>query len=414
MYKYNFILFLISYSTYLGAQDKQYKTEIINDDFASLFITKDKNWDRQAMVELNSIEQLEVNFDYLSNDITPELHYHVRFCNYDWTLNTTLLESEYIDGINDNRIDCYANSLNTTVDYTNYTFSFPNSTVKPKLSGNYLIEVYDSDQQVVLTACIYVLSSLVDIKGDVTTYTLQGNNNHYQQLDLEVDYNLKTTNPSNDFKLVVNQNNRIDNKVFDPIPNFIQPNKLIFKNNSKLIFTAGNEYYRFDSSSNQVGGMGIETVSFENQYYHFYLKEKEINDPSSYHYDQTQQGKVIYRLRDNKNIATQGDYFWIYFSLKSDKIIPNKEVYLNGDFAYNSFIPKYKLDYNQQTETYELGLLLKQGIYNYQYLIRNELGKFTNLQGDFFQTKNSYYVYVYFFDKMNRYDQLVGYRKYNN
>ena len=415
MSKLYFILFFIFlYSTGLAAVEKKYRTEILDDNFSSLYITKNGNWDNESLVDLNSHEQLEISFDCLSDEIVPDLYYRVKFCNYDWTLNTNLFESEYIDGINEIRIDDYNNSFNTTVDYSNYKFSFPNNDLKPKLSGNYLIEVYSGDEEIILTACVYVLNPLVDIKGGVTNHTLLGNNNHYQQVDFDLSYNLKTTNPSEELKVVVKQNNRLDNMVTAPTPNFIQANTLVFKNNSKLVFDAGNEFFRFDSSSKQLGGMGIEDVDFKNPYYHFYLTKKQLNDPNAYHYDQTQQGKVIYRLRDNKDVSTEGDYFWMHFSFQSDKDIPNNEVYLNGDFTYHSFSPNYQLKYNSQTKTYEIDLLLKQGIYNYQYLMRDKLGKLVNLQGDFFQTKNSYNVYVYFFDKMDRYYQLVGYKKYNN
>lgn len=388
-------------------------TEILDDNFASLYITKNKDWDSDPIIKLNSSEQLDIYFDCLSDDIVDQLYYRVKFCNYDWSINTTLLESEYLDGINSVRIYDFENSLNTTTLYTNYSFSFPNKDLTPKLPGNYLIEVFNSENEniTILTAQVYVVMQDVDIKSSSSTQSVLGNNTKFQQLDIEVSYKTNTTNPSEDYKVVVTQNNRLDNIVRFPTPNFLQPNKLVFSNNNKLAFDAGNEYFRFDTSSGQMGGMGIEHIEFKNQLYHFHLAEKTLDYPNTYHYDQTQQGKVIYRMRDNKDIIKEGDYFWVYFSFNSDKKIPNREVYINGDFTYQSFSPKYKLIYDPLSEKYHIALLLKQGIYNYQYLIRNELGNFCNLQGDFYQTKNSYRIYVYFFDKMSRYDQLVGYKK---
>jgi hypothetical protein len=58
-------------------------------------------------------------------------------------------------------------------------------------------------------------------------------------------------------------------------------------------------------------------------------------------------------------------------------------------------------------------LLLKQGYYNYQYALLNSSAKenINFIEGNHYQTRNDYYIYVYYKPVGARYDQLVGYSK---
>ena len=71
--------------------------------------------------------------------------------------------------------------------------------------------------------------------------------------------------------------------------------------------------------------------------------------------------------------------------------------------------------YNPSLETFEGILLLKQGFYNYKYImkINNEISK-NKISGSFYQTENSYTVLV---DKKgfeDLYDKLIGVGRTNS
>ena len=82
-------------------------------------------------------------------------------------------------------------------------------------------------------------------------------------------------------------------------------------------------------------------------------------------------------------------------------LIPDGNVYLNGELYNNVLDEKSKMGYNPETHQYEKSVLLKQGSYNYQYL-------FVPIEGNFFQTENEYSIYVYYCPMGARYDRLIG------
>jgi len=58
--------------------------------------------------------------------------------------------------------------------------------------------------------------------------------------------------------------------------------------------------------------------------------------------------------------------------------------------------------------------LLKQGYYNYLYVVQDHTNKNTNLtfiEGSHYQTKNDYYIYVYYREIGKNYEQLIGFKK---
>jgi hypothetical protein len=67
--------------------------------------------------------------------------------------------------------------------------------------------------------------------------------------------------------------------------------------------------------------------------------------------------------------------------------------------------------YNRAEHAYTSTQLLKQGAYNYQYLIVPHgatIGYTEPLEGDFYQTINEYMILVYYRKPLSRYDRLIG------
>ena len=75
-------------------------------------------------------------------------------------------------------------------------------------------------------------------------------------------------------------------------------------------------------------------------------------------------------------------------------------------------MPDLKLTPDSTNKRTLLGhALLKQGFYNYSYVVKTAQGlpDETALEGSYSQTENRYDVLVYFRPVGGRYDQLVGY-----
>ena len=68
---------------------------------------------------------------------------------------------------------------------------------------------------------------------------------------------------------------------------------------------------------------------------------------------------------------------------------------------------------NIESGLYETNFKLKQGFYNYKYVIVNKNGDLNEgaISGDFWQTENNYKVLVYYRDLGARYDRIIGFNQ---
>ena len=116
--------------------------------------------------------------------------YRVQHCDFNWRPTEGLFSNEYIEANQEDIwIDKGTESQNTTTLYTHYRFNFPNAEVKPLISGNYLLTIYDdsSDKpEAVAEVRLRIVEPLVGISGRVLTNTDIDWNAAHQQIEMEV------------------------------------------------------------------------------------------------------------------------------------------------------------------------------------------------------------------------------------
>ena len=73
------------------------------------------------------------------------------------------------------------------------------------------------------------------------------------------------------------------------------------------------------------------------------------------------------------------------------------------------------MNFNTEKGIYEGTQFLKQGYYNYSYMLvdKNNPMQRTELEGDYWETENSYTILVYFKALTDQADQLIGIGKIN-
>lgn len=85
-------------------------------------------------------------------------------------------------------------------------------------------------------------------------------------------------------------------------------------------------------------------------------------------------------------------------------------VYINGAWTNNQYIPQYLMTYNEIDKMYEAKVRLKQGYYSYRYVVvDNDKPQPVTSEGNFFQTENTYQALVYYRAIGQRTDLLSGY-----
>jgi len=117
-----------------------------------------------AVWDLNSTKNLTLIFDELTTE-SKDYYYTIIHCNSDWT-QSRLDQSEYIDGYFEDQISNYESSFNTNVNYVHYKLHFPNEYMRPTVSGNYIIKVYDryNPEKIIFTKRFLVAERKTDIK----------------------------------------------------------------------------------------------------------------------------------------------------------------------------------------------------------------------------------------------------------
>ena len=111
------------------------------------------------------------------------------------------------------------------------------------------------------------------------------------------------------------------------------------------------------------------------------------------------------------------DYAWTHFKLVLDEPISNGNVYIFGALSDWQPQKRFQLHYDYEEKAYKAAVYLKQGVYNYQYVIWEDGSAEINdqeLEGNHWETENSYLILVYYRPFNARYDQLIGIREVNS
>lgn len=366
------------------------------------------------IVQLNGDDPLIVSFDILA----PErryLRYSLTHCDASWQPDQ-LQPIEYVNGFNEGTIDDYAYSQGTLIPYVNYRLTIPGNDVTPTVSGNYLLKIYDEATPGTPLAVVpfMITEDRARIASDVSGRTDFDYNSSMQQLEIEVDFSATDIrDPWNELKVVVTPNFRHEARQTVERPLRVTGSKAVFAHNPALIFSAGKEFRRFETvSTSRYLPMGVEWVAFDDPWYHFKLYTDTPQAGKDYRYDQTQFGRFTINADDTDDPDTQGEYVKVHFSLDIPEQ-PDARIVVAGELTGNrtdAYSPGV-MTFNRTSNQYETDLTLKQGSYNYQYLLVPHNGKALTspIEGDDYRTANRYDIAVYYRSPSDRYDRLIGF-----
>lgn len=401
------------------------------------------------ILRLNSRDILLLQFDDLIEDEKKTYYYKIMHCTRDWK-PSNVIELDYIDGFNNEPLRNWDFSELTKMDFTHYWLQIPNRDTKLKISGNYIIHIYDrnSDNKPILSRRFMVTE---DVGSPLVNFVQPS-----RVLDIRTSHQLNVTantsrgkinNPMSEVTLTAVQNGDWESAIYDVAPLSISNGELRFDPFGTLRFRALREFRFFDTRSLQSRSRGVESITKNVDSYDvlltpdgvrstqiygltfdfngkFYIDNIDrvsssngLSQTQSTFPDSVQQSFIVSnQLLDGEYQSAEkdvrADYANVEFVLVSEKL-PG-EVFIFGALSDWRTDNRFKMDYDSRNKVYHKTLVLKQGYYDYMYGFKDaDNSKVTDLsyiEGSWAETENDYYIFLYSRQFGARYDRLLGYR----
>ncbi|AYA35875.1 DUF5103 domain-containing protein [Hymenobacter oligotrophus] len=363
------------------------------------------------VVPLASSGSMVLEFDILGNQ-SRRLTARLVHCNADWS-PSVLTDLQFLNEINEFNLTQYRTSVGTQVPYFHYRLAIP----PVKLSGNFLLVVQDgTTRQPLLSRRLLVFENLVEVAaqlglapGGSARYTMQ-------QIDFAIRYgNYPLVNPAVETKVVMRQNFRWDNAKYNLRPTFVRDaeQQLDYQYfNFENAFPAFNEFRFADLRSLRTAGVGVAQLNTQSSPREVLLLPEETRTERAYTQYEDADGQRVFESREYGNGATNADYVWTTFQLRAPSVAPGP-VYVFGALTDWKLKDDFKLTYNAAQQLYTGRALLKQGYYNYYYVVGQPNGAAPDaghFEGSYQLTQNQYDILVYYRPPGTRTDLLIGYR----
>lgn len=415
MYRFITIILLIT-SSWSQAQlpvKLEYSDKIYDDYIKTVqlypYTSLNSSQTESPIISLRGRLNLILEFDELFSD---SFSYRAKIihCNANWQ-PSGLSHLQYLSEYNEFDIPDMEYSFGTITPYVHYKFVVP----KPTISGNYLLIIYaaEDESDIIISRRFMVFEQWVSFsdKDEImrnAPYSLS-----QQQLQFSINYSsVDLINPIQTVTVHLRQNQRWDNAKMDLKPTFIKEAQrtIDYKHFSNdKAFNAGNEFRYFDIRSLKYFGFHVRTVRFLKDKIFAYVEPDKPRAGLAYSIEKNINGQYYIQNLERKIQDIENDYALVTFSLEAEKY--TDDVYISGKF--NGWLKDKEslMVYNPSTKSYEGSYILKQGLYDYQYVLASADNE-NMIEGDKRETNNIYEILVYYRSQKLTADLLIGYYKF--
>lgn len=370
------------------------------------------------VLALGTNDRLLLGFDDLTGEIR-DYNFTVIHCTSDWE-PSDMMDTEYLDGFYDNYISNYEFSFNTLQKYVHYEVSFPNDDVNITKSGNYVLYVFEDNdkEKPVLTRRFMVSENGINISPFLKRASKIDDRDYRQEIDFTLTYGpAAIMNPYSNIKVFIQQNGRIDNMISGLKPVFVKDRELVYDFDEDNVFDGGNEFRFFDFKSFNYQSMNV--LKFDkNDTTNFVLLKTDVKRTYKNYYSVSElNGAFVIDHENGNDPDLDADYAYVHFQLKYPDAIQGGDLFVFGAFSDWKFKDECKMTYNFELGVFETDVYLKQGYYNYHYVLlkdKETAGNVSFIEGTHFETENDYTIYVYYSDPTERYERLIGVKEFNS
>lgn len=403
-------------SDYFKDDHLRYENHIYRANIKTVILELENVSLSSPVIELNSNQHLQLSFDDLDGEFKD---YSFKFfhCDPHWN-HSNIDETEFLTGFYTDHITTFKPSFNTLVTYYHYSAVFPTSQMQFTKSGNYIVMVYESTdaEKPIITQRFQIVESKVNIIAKIHRATFVEQRNTGQEIDFNILFeNYPIQSPFTELSVVLQQNNRWDNAIYEIKPLFMKANELEYNYEDINIFNGGNEFRTFDARTTKFQTQFVKNIVLDStNIYNIYLKPEESRSFNKYSIESDINGQNLIKTYDVNDSETESEYVYVHFYLKSEDAMPNGNFYVFGALTNWATENWNKLVYNYEEQAYQATLFLKQGYYNYQYVFVEDGKKTadeTLIEGSHYETENDYTIMVYQQLPGSRYQRLIGFKK---
>jgi hypothetical protein len=411
-YKHFFILLFCAFTFPGFGQQQVYPHRIYNSEIKSVLFYA--NGQPQSMPFIDMGGSITLEFDDLGEYIR-NLNYAIIHCNRDWT-SSDINISQYLDGYDDAELNDFTSSRGTLIDYMHYRLDLPNNQMRWKISGNYILKVWDRDNndEVLMTLRFVVYETNIrSTRFDVIRSIRQGNYDSHQDISFAIGIkDIGLDDPMRSVSASVIQNYDW-NSIQDSIrPRRLFLDELFFDQHNSVVFPAMREYRLLDLRSMFSRGFGIHDIAKYQDGINVTLHTDELRGHElKFGDDRDINGAFVIDNQDRLNNDWEVEYVYALFSLHYFNAPPDAKVYVLG--AFNNFTADENslMEFDEENSIFFKEILLKQGVYDYVYGVQ-EPGKpltYEVTEGYDNRASNVYHALIYYRPFLGNYDRVIAY-----
>jgi hypothetical protein len=330
---------------------------------------------------------------------------------------------EYIKGFQSVRITNYRNSSIATARYTHYQANVPDRNSYPSRSGNYLLRVFlnNDTTKTVFTRRFMVVDNKAALSPQLQQpFNSQWFRTHQKiQMIIQTDSRIQILSPQ-DLKVVVLQNNNWQTALYMDRPNIYRGNYFEYNDEAITSIQAGKEWRWIDLRSFRLLSDRMETMDKNADTPSIYVKPDISRAGQAFVYYRDLNGSFTVETLEGVNPFWQGDYGNVHFTFTppNGRAFEGRDLYVFGEITDFASKGKGKMVFNESKGVYETTLYMKQGYYNYTYMTlpagKAGFPDFSQTEGNFWGTENSYTVLVYYRPFGARADEIIGFASLNS
>ncbi len=365
--------------------------------------------DQLPVVSMRGGRKLTLEFDLMDSNGRP-LSAYFYHANREWERD--LNASEYLTSFHRDDLFDYQISRNTQVNYSHYTYTFPNNSIGFRISGNFIVRITEQgrEDEVLFERPFFVAENAATLQFGIENVMVGGQGYPSAQPILSF------TPPSSlignifDYNVCFVQNGQLERSRCSSNPSLTQQPDLLFYLQPENAFEPQEGDYYLDLSNLTIGGR-VERTDLSVTPYLITLEPDYARFPSS-GIEPLLNGQPVISDADRfvGDADTQGEYARVLF-----RYVPPDEaplpggVFIAGSFNGWDFDLANQLTWEADLGRYEGELLIKQGKYEYRYTSPDPRVR-RQLRARLPRPDNLYTALVYFSDVTLNTDRLLAYQ----